>query len=128
MNYFICSEIWSGCRTGEGHASTVYEICRKLGAKVPYPQKAENEDYRRAFLSLGARDWVVLDINDVALEGVWRDSRKNRVFYLNWARGQPDNGGKRRNQDYVFMRISTGKWEDWGNDREWIICEKEPQI
>ena len=111
---------------GMDRASNAFKVCRNMGAKVPYPYKAGNEDYRRAFFALGAKDWVALDINDVAVEGVWRNSRNYRILYLNWGPGQPNNRGN--NKDYVFMRIPTGKWEDWTDDTEWIICENSPLI
>jgi len=110
--------------------STADSVCKSEGAKVPLPlSDAENDEYYNAFLALGANEEnnikVALGLNDVAIEGEWRGFTGNQVTYTNWFDGQPDNHLDM--EDYVSMRIDTGKWYDCGKvycGYVLIICEK----
>lgn len=67
----------------------------------------------------GNRYWIGL--TDAHAEGDWRWAGGERPSYTNWARGEPNNSGRGRNEGFAQMNAhSPGSWNDIEpGDRAW---------
>lgn len=63
--------------------------------------------------------------NDRGREGRWTWSDRSKVAYNNWAGGDPNNGGRSKNEDCGVLK-PDGKWNDFPcNHRFMYICKKK---
>ena len=105
-----------------GSLSSAVSTCAKDGAKLPLPTNAqENIDLLIFFISNRDRseDSFALDLNDVKTEGIFVNSRGEKVNFTNWHGTEPDN--KNGNQHFVTM-WDDGSWNDFeGNYSDAVI-------
>ena len=69
---------------------------------------------------------VLLGINDIATEGVFRGTGGGPLTYTNWKSDEPDNGAPNGNEDCVVTLGSlSGKWADYDCGQKWSCysCE-----
>ena len=103
-------------------------ICKKYSSKLPLPTNdKENEKYRLAFLSLGAKTiGVALDLNDVKNEGNFvKFSDGQSPNWSNWYPGEPNNAYGNEDYGSLYLKRFPKNWNDY-NRAEWvsIVCEK----
>ena len=112
-----------------GSLSSAVSTCAKDGARPPLPTNAqENEDLLSFFNSNRDRseDSFALDLNDVKIEGIFVNSKGEKVIFTNWHVNEPDN--KNGNQHFVTM-WDDGSWNDYdGNFSDSVtICQIDCQ-
>ncbi|CAB4021953.1 Zinc metallo ase nas-6 [Paramuricea clavata] len=63
--------------------------------------------------------------NDLRREGQWAWSDRSEVNFNNWGGGDPNNGGRRKNEDCGVLK-PDGKWNDFPcNHRFMYICKRK---
>lgn len=71
-------------------------------------------------------NWIWIDVEDIEVEEVFRDTAGEQVTWFNWGTDQPDNRYPRRGgQDRVGMNKNTGKWFDVFEERRFqFVCQE----
>ena len=111
-------------------AKRVCEISYK--GKLPLPLNAqEDKDFYAAIQDIGEKRGMslksaFLDGSDQVKEKDWRDSKNNKITYLNWAAKQPDNAHQKEHYLHIHSGMN-GKWNDaQSNYFDYVICQKDP--
>nr|QNH72401.1 toxin candidate TRINITY_DN17935_c0_g1_i1 [Ceriantheomorphe brasiliensis] len=101
--------------------------CRVLGGNLLTLETIKEQSFVINELLLDTYLW--LGLTDRAREGVWAwsdKSTKNR--FQNWAGGDPDDGGRLRNEDCAVMK-PNGKWNDYPCQQLFkYICKKKALV
>ncbi|KAJ7392163.1 hypothetical protein OS493_013535 [Desmophyllum pertusum] len=72
-----------------------------------------------------AESFMWIGYNDLEREGKWAWSDRTHQSYMNWATGDPNNGGtyRKKDEDCAVLK-SNGKWNDYPcNTRFRYICK-----
>lgn len=82
------------------------DLCESYGGHLARITSAgENDVVKGLVAKVGT---CRIDGSDAQNEGTWKFSNGEKMTYLNWMAGEPNNDG---NQDYLVM-YPSGKWDD----------------
>ncbi len=82
------------------------DLCESYGGHlVRITSAGENDVVKGLVAKVGT---CRIDGSDAQNEGTWKFSNGEKMTYLNWMAGEPNNDG---NQDYLVM-YPSGKWDD----------------
>ncbi|XP_051993288.1 CD209 antigen-like [Xyrauchen texanus] len=101
------------------------EHCRKRGAELVVINSKEEMIFAHSLLS---KDAAWLGLTDRESEGVWKWVDGTKLITSYWVKGQPDDGGRRTNQDCGVFAYRLPALESWTDDYchyiAYAICEK----
>ena len=119
----------SGTEEFNGHYYKYYDMpmswedsqiyCEQLGGHLATVTNAFENEF---IVSLFSCESVWLGATDLQTEGDFRWLNGEIFSYSNWGDGEPNNGGRNANQDYLHL-YKNGKWDDIQNTELGFICE-----
>ena len=103
--------------------------CNELGSSLILPRsEQEDKDLFAALQSLGQlNEFIALDGNDIANEGMWVDSTGSKLNYFNWSAREPNNLEGRENHLHYWNQGTSrdGQWNDISGDNiSSVVCSK----